>query len=626
MARWTEQNRGPVDALVDVWRADCLIADGSLRNTGAVWTPENIAPLMAAFVENPLRDDSKFIQKLESQIKDQSPDVVRLMAETIAIYQAFAVTAVGTHRKRELINEVLAFCGDALEPSGVLWEGMSGGIGGPGQGFNSFRPFLLMYLVRFAEQIKQLDADERAALLQGADPDTAWAFKEWLDAHLGEPKEGAQTMRNILLHLLFPDSFERIAVDEDKAQVVAKLGGIVEDLNQDFDLALFQIRTRLADLLPGGTQGCDGQTDFYYSPLREAWDPEDSRRGRQSVRHQSHLTALEFKKQVVLYGPPGTGKTYEAKQLAEQLIRRKAMERWTPTVYLQKEEQVRAVVEQQIERRQLHPAYTYEDFIGGLRLTSGGTEPAKGHLLRLVDRIRATETAADGLRVLPWVLILDEINRSDLTRLLGEVFSALDDRAAEIELSAAGSEAWGPFSLPDDLYVIGTMNLIDQSVEQLDFALRRRFLWLLSDFRADVIAPVLEEKWEALRHDPKRAHLKRHGWDDLAPDIELLAQRATTLNEQITASDHLGEQYRIGHTYFFDIAGFVARDPRLLKSGSHRGHYLWSSSGAPWPALLDLWDYSLAPLLEEYLAGVSRLARLKELETFRVAFCAPAKP
>lgn len=365
MARFTDQNRGPVDRLVDVWRDECLVGDGSLRGTEPVWTDDNIAVLMTAFVENPLEDNSRFIEKLELQIKGQEPDVIRLMAETIGIYQAFAVTAVGTHRKRELINEVLAFCNDELEPSGVLWEGMSGGIGGPGQGFNSFRPYLLMYLVRFAEQLKKLDQQERTDLLAEPGEETAWAFKEWLDGHLGEPKEGAQTMRNILLHLLFPDFFERIAVDEDKAQIVAKLGGIVEDLDEDPDRALFEIRSRLAELLPGGTKGCGGETDFYYSPLREAWDPEDSRRGRQSLRHQSHLTALEFKKQVVLYGPPGTGKTYEAKQLAEQLIRRVAMERWTPTVYLQQEERVQALVNAQIQRRQLHPAYTYEDFIGG---------------------------------------------------------------------------------------------------------------------------------------------------------------------------------------------------------------------------------------------------------------------
>ena len=84
---------------------------------------------------------------------------------------------------------------------------------------------------------------------------------------------------------------------------------------------------------------------------------------------------------------------------------------------------------------------------------------------------------------LPWVLILDEINRTDLSRLLGEAFSALDDRDAQIDLPAVGGHAVDPFKLPDDLFLIGTMNTIDQSVEQLDFAMRRRFFWLHSGFR-----------------------------------------------------------------------------------------------------------------------------------------------
>jgi len=622
MARWTEQNRAPVDALIDHWRTTCLIEDSSLRDTESVWTKENVENLMQEFVDNPLVDDTKFIQKLELQLKDQPGDAVRLMAENIAVYQAFAVTAVGTDRKRELIQQVLAFCGDTLEQDGPIWTGMSGGIGGPGQGFNSFRPYLLMYLIRFAQALKAEASEARRTLVASdADP---WAFKRWLDECLGEPKQGAQTMRNILLHLLFPDTFERIAVDEDKAQVVATLRGVVDGLaeDEDTDVALFQIRQTLAQLLPNGTAGCNGEIDFYYSPLREGWDPEDTRGGRSSVRSMSHLTALEHKRQIVLYGPPGTGKTFEAKRLAERLIRRVAMRRWTPTGYLQNEEALRAVLDKQIERRQLHPAYTYEDFIGGLRLTASGTEPVRGHLLQLVDKIRAREQEQDGLAALPWVLILDELNRADLSRLLGEVFSALDDRGTEIELSAAGSGDWGPFSLPGDLYIIGTMNLIDQSVEQLDFALRRRFLWLLSDFQAKVIPPVVKDKWEALAVDNK--HLTRHAWEHLRPDVDLLTTRAVGLNAQITESKLLGPQYRIGHTYFFDIAGFIARDPRLLNRGAQQGHYLWNKAGEPWPPLLDLWAFSLAPLLEEYMAGAMPQTRDKELKLFREAFCARA--
>ncbi len=634
MARWTEQDRMPVDNLIDAWRTTCLVEDGSLRAEEQVWTPNNVAVLVEAFVENLLEDDSKFIEKLKKQLDGQAPGVVRLMAETIAIYQAFAVTAVGTDRKRELIGEVLAFNdGEKLEEDGVIWHGMAGGIGGPGQGFNSYRPFLVAYLIRFTAALKAKSEDERATLVDPeADP---WAFKSWLDDTVKDPQEGAQTMRNILLHLLFPDAFERIAVDADKAQIVVKLHGVVDDSDKDGDpdRALFAIRERLTELLPDGTAGGGGEIDFYYSPLREAWDPEDARRGRRPSRSQSHLTALEQKKQVVLFGPPGTGKTHEAKQLAEQLIRRAAMARWNPTTYLQNEAKVKEVVKAQVQRRQLHPAYTYEDFIGGLRLTDGGgTEPVKGHLLKLVDRIQESADEQPEFAPLPWVLILDEINRADLTRLLGEVFSALDDRDAEIELSAAGSDAWGPFSLPSDLYIIGTMNLIDQSVEQLDFALRRRFLWLLSDFRADVIEPVVSERWTALlandklpKHE-KRDHLKRHPWGGLAADIELLAKRAEQLNEQISASKLLGGQYRIGHTYFFEIADFVARDPRLIPKHSQRGNYLWRKGGEPLSPLLDLWSYSLEPLLEEYLAGVTPDSRAEEMKRFRDGFCAPNLP
>lgn len=627
MARWTEQNRKPVDELITAWRTSCLVEDGSLREAGAVWTSDNAAVLVAEFVDKPLLEDSKtsFLDKLKQQIGDESNGVSGLMAETVAIYLAFAVTAIGPRKKRELINAILEFSGDKLDEGGIIWRGMGGGIGGPGQGFNSFRPFLVMYLVSFTEAVKKLEPEARRTLV-GVDADP-WAFKTWLDETLGEPKQGAQTMRNILLHLLFPDTFERTAVDEDKAQIVAKLHGVVDGLEPDGDpdLALFAIRERLKELLPEGTACGNGAIDFYYSPLREAWDPEDSRRGRRPLRSQSHLTALEQKQQVVLYGPPGTGKTYEAKRLAEQLIRRAAMERWTPTVYLQNEPAVKRLVDEQVQRRQLHPAYTYEDFIGGLRLTEGGgTEPVKGHLLKLVDRIHKRQAEPSELAPLPWILILDEINRSDLTRLLGEVFSALDDRDAEIELSAAGSDAWGPFALPADLYVIGTMNLIDQSVEQLDFALRRRFLWLLSDFRADVIEPVVEARWRALQAADTRKHLKRHPWDGLASDVELLTERAEKLNEQISASKLLGDQYRVGHTYFFDIAGFVARDPGLLSKYSHRGHYLWKKGGDALSPLLDLWSYSLEPLLEEYLAGVTPDSRAKEMKQFREAFCAPS--
>lgn len=616
-----------MDALVKEWRESCLVHDGSLlRNEEPIWRADNFKTLMDEFVIKDLVDDRRFEDKLTEQMTGLGQPAVRLMAEVIGMYLAFASSGtVGATRKRELIRIPLDVIEDPLPEDNVLYNGMDGGIGGPGQGFNSYRPDLISYLIRFGEQLKA-EGEARRRDLVGADAD-AWQFKGWLDEHVTELERGGRTMRNILLHLLFSDDIERIAVDDDKSQIVNAMHGLVEGLDPeeaDIDEALQQIRARISELMPQGQQSIGGGIDFYYTPLRESWDPDLATEGRRTARGLSHLQALEYKKQVVLYGPPGTGKTHEAKALAEQLLRRQALRLWGPVHYLQNEERVLELIGEQIERRQLHPAYSYEDFVGGLRLVEGATQPTKGHLLQLVDRINSSRGQSPDPKPLPWVLILDEINRADLSRLLGEVFSALDDRDAAIALSAPGAEAWGPFRLPPDLFLIGTMNLIDQSVEQLDFALRRRFFWLLSDYREAIIVPVVEQRWKALDLT-ERPWLARHGWEYVGPEIERLAVRASALNDAIGNSAMLGPQYQLGHTYFFEASGLIAAAPVLQPKMSRRGNYLWSSTGQPQPPLRNLWEFSLEPLLDEYLAGVPEQQRARELKTLRELFLAPVE-
>ena len=117
--------------------------------------------------------------------------------------------------------------------------------------------------------------------------------------------------------------------------------------------------------------------------------------------------------------------------------------------------------------------------------------------------------------------------------------------------------------LPDDLFVIGTMNLIDQSVEQLDFALRRRFFWRRCDFEREPIVEVNRERWSA--YAPRR-----YGWDRAVEDVERLADRAEALNGVIASSSHLGSQYVLGHTYYFDaayLAGTWLHGRKQLRGG-----------------------------------------------------------
>lgn len=167
---------------------------------------------------------------------------------------------------------------------------------------------------------------------------------------------------------------------------------------------------------------------------------------RESLEHIVAL--LRDRGQVVLYGPPGTGKTFLAKRLARALAEEDDV-RW-------------AIV-------QFHPATTYEDFIEGLRpkLVDGAVtyELTPGPLVRIAAR--AAERPDQ-----KFVLVIDEINRANLPKVLGELLFLLEYRTERVQLLYRGGET---FSLPWNLWFIGTMNTADRSIALIDAAMRRRF-------------------------------------------------------------------------------------------------------------------------------------------------------
>src|SRR5207244_2041746 len=109
---------------------------------------------------------------------------------------------------------------------------------------------------------------------------------------------------------------------------------------------------------------------------------------------------------------------------------------------------------------------------------------------------------------------------TDLSRMLGECFSLLENRDRSVQLPGSDDAR---LTFPSDLYVIGTMNLIDQSVEQIDFALRRRFLWIECLFDEDTLLRVAGELWN-------RKPTSKFTWDRVEDDFRLLASAATALN------------------------------------------------------------------------------------------------
>jgi 5-methylcytosine-specific restriction protein B len=201
-----------------------------------------------------------------------------------------------------------------------------------------------------------------------------------------------------------------------------------------------------------------------FSPAPVEPAPDDTAREIQS--------ALERRRQAILYGPPGTGKTHAAINFANWWLRlhgevrpRDRMigdqsEPWSPG--------------RQLVQVTFHPSYAYEDFVEGYRPTKGSGTALELELRDGVFKCLCRDAAADPQQ--PYLLIIDEINRGNLPKIFGELITLLelDKRHLAVTLPQSGKS----FSVPDNLYIIGTMNTADRSIRLLDAALRRRFAFI----------------------------------------------------------------------------------------------------------------------------------------------------
>lgn len=331
-------------------------------------------------------------------------------------------------------------------------------------------------------------------------------------------------------------------------------------------------------------------------------------------KEYSDINALMYKKAVILYGPPGTSKTYSAKALAMNLIFQKDYLEKIKKEAKSKEANVQQSVgiedflhnenlEKQIHRLQLHPNYTYEDFIWGYQIKNeeymnknkevvcvgNQTEPRKGYFLRLIDEISKENEKSKRTHV----LILDEINRVDLSRLFGELFSAIENRNEPVDLPVE-VEGTKQITIPDNLYIIGTMNEIDFSLERVDFALRRRFSWFFYGFSEDALKDIIEDK---LKDKPINKFT-----DELQTKY---VQSCKEFNKMIDDDPDLGKRYQIGHTFFAEIVDiWKDMSQKEIKSIQEI-----------------LWNISIGPMIEAYLGNCDEKDKMeKRLEPFKKAF------
>ena len=646
------ENSDFVFEAVNHWRDNCLLKDGSVFSNENLWTEKN---LNDKFLRNLVKEilktdqpDGNFMERLILQLENINAKsaMYKLLGESLWVMY-LASSAMQPTTKKNQIKHLWNKSGTELPDNEYLKDKYMEGHGRPGMGFAMYLWAELMDFVLFVREIKKLSADKRETYLKnsnGVELSRQWDKwpEQWRKNFPGESDllvENRQ-IRHMLLHLLFPDHFERVFSGTDKMKIVKKFTS--EDASDkswsEIDKILQTIRKEREAHY--GTS----DIDFYVAPLVHDWrggrsDPTDKENTNTAMSH-SPLNQI-------FYGPPGTGKTYRTVNAAVEIV--------DSTFYKENENnrlKLRGRYEELMREGKIafvtfHQSFGYEEFVEGIRPVMGGdgknvSYEIKGGILKnlckhandvrspisidgaikkLQEEVSKAPVTMKTLRgkkftvirtkgqrkdTFPYnvpnqdgsnvnikeikdmcrgiadpgvrnpsyargvieyfkkeyglitnqpnvVLIIDEINRGNISRIFGDLITLIEESkrlGSEEETTAQLPYSGEPFGVPNNLYIIGTMNTADRSIALLDTALRRRFRFV-----------EMMPEWELLS------------------DIEVgeidIAEMLRIMNERIEAL--YDRDHQIGHSYFLRLA-----DNNTIET------------------LKDIFQHEVLPLLQEY--------------------------
>lgn len=235
--------------------------------------------------------------------------------------------------------------------------------------------------------------------------------------------------------------------------------------------------------------------------------------------------------QVIFMGPPGTSKSYLAKEISNDY--------------------------DYIKRIQFHPQYSYQDFIGGKILENGTLKDKKGEIIELLE-----DALLDSNVKKKYLLIIEEINRANVSQVFGEMIQLLD-RGESLELTFNGEKKL--YSLPNNLKIIGTMNTTDRTVGRIDYAIKRRFYQVYCRPELNILI------------DKVRMERNELSISDLLMNINLKLQNTLNNKEMV-----------IGHAIFLKEFTYNNREQK----------FIWNLKDFE-----QLFNFVILPLIEDYCNG-----------------------